>query len=74
MAKVKPVIVPYNAKKHKGRNKYIAFCGECGNPIEKATAKKHCPYCMAKLNWEDTPYYTRFTLTDNAIKYGQKNL
>ena len=69
MASEKPIIIRYNKEKHKGRDKYVAYCGICGNPIDKYTSTRFCRFCGIKQDWNDTPYYTRYALTEKAINW-----
>lgn len=77
--KCKPVVVPYkhrvnkyinNIKSVKYHTSYMAYCGVCGNPINKYTSYKYCTFCRHDVDWSDTDHipYRKFKLHEYAYK------
>lgn len=74
--KYKPVIVPFIRRifrvgiGYKKISCYVAYCGMCGNPINKYTCREFCRYCRCSVDWTGTRHipWNRFKTDENAIK------
>lgn len=73
--KTEPLLIPYHYKwKGVNKSKYVAYCGICGNPIERATSKIYCQYCHSLVDWLNKPPIQSYILTDRSIELTSKLL
>ena len=71
--KFEPLLIPYHYQWNgKNKMKYVAYCGVCGNPIERATSKIFCRYCHSLVEWADKPPIQAYILTERSIRLTSK--